>query len=84
MVNLHKMNFVLILHHIEYDDVMMIKEIFVEIYYLLRNYFLMEMLNVDEQFLWEMKNVEHVYVIYLGLGDCLIIMIPIFIKHFFK
>jgi len=76
------MNFVLILLHFEYDDVMMMEETFFENYYLLIDYFLMEMINVDVRFVWEMKNVQHVYEIYLDLNDSLIIMFPISIESF--
>jgi hypothetical protein len=76
------MNFVLILLHFEYDDVMMMEETFFENYYLLIDYFLMEMINVDVRLVWEMKNVQHVYEIYLDLNDSLIIMFPISIESF--
>jgi hypothetical protein len=82
MLNHYKMNFVLVLLHFDCDERMRVEEIFVEIYYLL-----MEMLSVDEQFVLEIENVQHVYEIYLDLDEFLITMFPIkkeFVVFYFK
>jgi hypothetical protein len=78
MVNLHRMNFVRVLVDLEYvDDVVLVmKEIFVEIYYLLMENILSEMLSVDEQFVSEMENEFDAYEIYLDLDDFLIMTDP--------
>jgi hypothetical protein len=52
------------------------KEIFVEIYYLLMEYFLLEIEHVDELFGLGMENVFDVYEILLDLDEFLIMTDP--------
>lgn len=73
------MNYGLILVDLEYhdDDVeLVMKEIFVEAYYLLMENFLLEIVHVDELIELEKENLFDVYVILLDWDEFLIMMDP--------
>jgi hypothetical protein len=79
MVNHRRMNFESILVDLEHDDgvELVMEEIFVGVYYLLKENFCWEIEHVDEREVLEMVKLFDVYEILLDLDEFLIMMDPL-------